>query len=98
MKLDFELGSQMSAYWDTFLVSRGRLVRLWSIFLRATDPPKSVTLTIPDFPPIGTSRFFTGLRTEHGFPCTYWETVHTGPPEFTPSAGELQELLRAHVP
>lgn len=98
LTLDFELGSETQAYWDTFLVFRGQRIRLWSIFLRPTDPPRSVAITIPDFPQIGTIRFFTGLRTEQGYPCAYWATVDTGTPNTAPTNKELQELFLQYLP
>ena len=99
IELDFQLATSVPATWSVWLSLQSFTVPLWSFPLAVIDPPTAVNAPIPGFPPLGTIGFLTTLtRPGEGIICSDWETIDTGTPTAVPSARELKELFRKHVP
>lgn len=100
LDMDFEVGTTVPATWNVWMsIQTLRPFRLWSSVLPPIDPPISIPVSLPGFPQLGSIGILTTLTTPgEGIICSDWETVDTGTPASAPSARELRELFRRHVP
>ena len=100
LEMDFEVGTTVPATWNVWIsIQTLRPFRLWSSVLPPIDPPIAIPVPLPGFPQLGSIGILTTLTTPgEGIICSDWETVDTGTPASAPSARELRELFRRHVP
>ncbi|MFQ5739780.1 MAG: SBBP repeat-containing protein [Acidobacteriota bacterium] len=79
LSMDFTVGTFQPATWEVWLSVQGRLINLFSFPLPTTYPPRSIPISIPGFPPLGTIGVLTTLSTEaDGILCLDLETIDTG--------------------